>query len=173
MKISSQFAAITTFNVRFIAVQLSETINLPAHAKQASPVFRNREADERGFQRCVTGVTPGRVINSFEMADPRQRKQNSGVRSRAWSLLNILPGTASARAFYAEVKSHPKLGYLSRNRSQSRSKFCRFCIHATDTEPKLESQHFAPDQNRGRQYILLRAGALVAADSSPDSRIGV
>ena len=106
MKVCSQFAAITTFNVRLIAVQLSETINLPAHAKQASPVLRNREADERGFQRCVTGVTTGRAINSFDMAVPRQRKQNSAVRGRAWSPLNILPGTASAGAFYAEVKSH-------------------------------------------------------------------
>ena len=54
-------------------------------------------------------------------------------------------------AFYAERKSHLKLGCLSRNRSQSHSIFCRFRIHTWDTEQDLESQNFAPDQNRGRQ----------------------
>ena len=95
------------------------------------------------------------------------------IRSRAWSPWNILPGTTSAGAFYAERKSHLKLGCLSRNRSQSHSIFCRCRIHTRDTEPDLASQNFAPDHNRGRQDILLRAGSPVAADSSTDFRVGV
>ena len=87
------------------------------------------------------------------------------IRSRAWSPWNILPGTTSAGAFYAERKSHLKLGCLSRNRSQSHSIFCRCRIHTRDTEPDFESQNFAPDHNRGRQDILLRAIELYIFDS--------
>ena len=75
-------------------------------------------------------VKPHRAIKSFEMTDPLPFKENPGKRSRGrW---NILPGTAFAGAFYAERELHPKLEYLSRNRSCSRSIFFRFRIQARD-----------------------------------------
>ena len=122
---------------------------------------------------CVNVITLDRAIESFEGTDPRPFKRDPGVRSRGRSRWNFLPGIGATGTFYAERVSHPRLGYLFRNRGQSCSKFCRFCIHSKDEEVESEPQHFARDQNQSRQDILLRAGAPAAADTFPDFRVGV
>ena len=132
--------------------------------------IRNRLA--RLSTMCHRGTTD-RSIKSLEITDPWPFKQCPRVRSRGWSRCNILHGTGAAKAFCAERESHPKLGYLFRDRSQSRSKACRFRIHARDAVLELEPHYFARGKNRSRQHISLRAVALVAADTSSDSMVGV
>ena len=44
--------------------------------------YRKSEADQRGFQRCVTVAAPNRAIKRFEMTDPWPFKESQGVRSR-------------------------------------------------------------------------------------------
>ena len=52
-------------------------------------------------------------------------------------------------------------------------KIFRVRIHAKDAEPKSEPEHFARDQIRSRLDVLLRAGVPAAADTFPDSGVGV
>ena len=95
-------------------------------AEPSSPVLRNQEADERGFQICVTVATLDRAIKSFEITDPWQFKQKPGVRNQGWSRQNILPGT------------EPPGQFMWRG------------VHARDKKPVLEPQHFVRNQNGTR-----------------------
>ena len=94
-----------------------------------------------------TSATLDRAIKNFNMIRFYQKlpwpfKQNGhGVWSHGRAG-DILPGTVAEGASYSEWGSHPKLGCLSLNRSQSRSKLGRFRIHARDAEPESESEHF-------------------------------
>ena len=103
---------------------------------------------------CVILATLDRAIKNFEMTDPWPLKRNQVVLSMGRRRWNILPGTG-CQGIVCEVGVTSEAGSLSRNRSHSRSKFCRFHIHTRDAEPKSEPEHFARDQNRSRQDILL------------------
>ena len=136
-----------------------------------SPVVRNREADEQGIQRCITVAAPDKAIKSFEMTDPWPFKQNQAVQIRSRRRWNIVPGTGAAGTIYAE--SHIRRCCIFSESESEPLNFFQFRNYAMDGETGSEPGHFARDQSRSRQDILLRAGSPGAVDTSPDPRAGV
>ena len=92
---------------RFIVVQWSEKIKLPAGETVASP----RELG-RPMSDAFNGVSvpPHTIKSHHELGNDRslavQTKHRAG--SPEWRRSNILPGTGAAGAFYAESESYSK-----------------------------------------------------------------
>ena len=145
-----------------------ETINLlQTTCGKGCKHFTKSGTDERGFQRYVTVVTPGRAVRSFKMTDPWPFNQNTRVRSR---------GRSGARLC---LEPYPPRHFM-RSRSHIRS-WDIFYGTEIIADQNFAGFAFIPSLWNGSQSPALcprpeseppghlsHAGAPVAADTSPD-----
>ena len=80
MKLGGQISVITTSDVPFIGVSLSETINLPVNdIGRGFTCYKKSEAVQRDYQRCATVATSKRAIKLFEILGHSKKVRGCGA----------------------------------------------------------------------------------------------
>ena len=153
----------TTLTVRFIAVRSSESMHIPPPADNTGQMLHPLYEIGKLMGEAFSSVALWQYLaeplkpSKWPIFILSNKTQWCG---RGWSRWNILPGTGVAGAFYAKQESHPKLGYLSQDRSQSCSNIADFA-----SMPEIRSRRRSRSTLLGTRIELART-----SDSEPEHR---